>query len=75
MNNEPVAVVFAEHWLGGEYQTIKPTKGNLPLQTKLYTHPPLRELTDEEIMAVWDGLLNSDKVLFARNLFKKAREK
>ena len=45
---------------------------NLPIGTKLYTHPA-KTLTDKEIMAEWEE--SKDEVDFARAILRKAQEK
>ena len=71
MNNEPVAwinehgeISIEEHWA---------------YPTPLYTHP-VKELTDEEIIGIWDKdcvVLDEDKLIirFARAILRKAQEK
>jgi hypothetical protein len=41
----------------------------------LYTHPPMRELSDEEIMNEWytDCCPNGDLIKFARAIIKASR--
>ena len=44
----------------------------------LYTHPPMRELTDEEIMIIYEAnntCFNNWVINFARAILKKASEK
>ena len=76
-NNEPVA------WMQVHYKDNKPTKFS-KVQTweddvPLYTHP-VKELTDEEIKALWKPMpdtktYDSDVLKFARAILRKAQEK
>ena len=82
MNNEPVA--WMDSW--GDVEKFNHNNENW---TPLYTHPPaqqwtidvkVKELTDEEIVAVWDNdcvVLDEDKLVirFARAILRKAQEK
>ena len=79
MNNEPVAWIANDadlplkedgsYWLYPE----NPNKDNLYIP--LYTHP-VKELTDEEITAIWyQPTLRYDPVAFARAILRKASEK
>ena len=78
MNNEPVA--WRTHYPSGwEYKDGNPPfelKGNSQL---LYTHP-VKELTDEEIIRVYEkmlGFVSTEKsaINFARAILRKAQEK
>ena len=85
MNNEPVAIRYDFDGYG--YQYMDSGSGS-DWQTRvigepLYTHP-MRELTDEEIMEIYDRveLYNIDEgqmylkpIEFAKELLKKASEK
>ena len=80
MNNEPVAWIdpfdlerlpLYDCWVSGE----KTKKVDIPL----YTHP-VKELTDEEILAVGNAVVNlidsnEGWLEFARAILRKAQEK
>ena len=66
MNNEPVALVT-------EYGIQPLHEGALQEGQFLYTHP-VKELTDEEINAVWFNYKGDIKD-FARAILRKAQEK
>ena len=74
MNNEPVA------WMR-EDGTLKFKEGlYFEVGQAFYTHP-VKELTDEEIVLVWDKImcsivLDEDKTIidFARAILRKAQE-
>ncbi len=77
MNNEPVAYMTPTKAL----YLVEDVDGCIdPRHTPLYTHPQLRELTDEEMQEIAErtlghaiGLYNWK--IFAKELFKKAQEK
>ena len=88
MNNEPVAWIIEsdeEFKNGKNYPTLDwyvKDILNLPIGTKLYTHP-VKELTDDEIAKLADDILGyqiygykeSGVYEFARAILKKAQEK
>ena len=76
MNNEPVAWMFQGAFDISTYVSFeKPNPDIYPNPTPLYTHP-VKELTDEEIWALADMVLeNSDVIGFARAILRKAQEK
>ena len=80
MNNEPVA------WINVEKRRLewdKPTLWETPTVVKLdriplYTHPVKEQLTDEEIMDIWNSLFKDFSIdigMFAREILRKAQEK
>jgi hypothetical protein len=83
MNNEPVAWLSPDNFYvcpEAEYQVNITTEHPKDLGWfPLYTHP-VKTLTDEEIVAVWDEnciVLDTDRTIieFARAILKKAQEK
>ena len=80
MNNEPVAwidkdTLDATHIIKAVVRREQDEQHTIPL----YTHP-VKELTDEEILAVWDEdcvVLDEDKLVirFAKAILRKAQEK
>ena len=77
MNNEPVAIVNTNCENNIQWYEENPKKHNGYF---LYTHP-IKELTDEEIIEVWDKMcsivLDNDKNIteFARAILRKEQEK
>ena len=78
MNNKPVA------WMQVHYKDNKPTKFSKVQTWKddipLYTHP-VKELTDEEIMVLYEEYIEtqyaseSNVLGFGRAILRKAQEK
>jgi len=77
--NEPIA------WMHTNskqiFKTEKPNQFDLHLFTPLYTHP-MRKLTDEEAIQIWDSIPLTPKEgmtgrlkLFKNEILKKASEK
>jgi len=62
-----------DYWLsyGLQAYTEKPHEDATPL----YTSPPIRELSDEEIMEVWDEVTPNEvnAITYARAILKKAQ--
>ena len=74
MNNKPVAWMNAHtgHLCSGGFLMTK-MQDYIPL----YTHP-VKELTDEEIMDIWNSLFKDFSIdigMFARAILRKAQEK
>jgi hypothetical protein len=78
MNNEPVA--WMKTLPDGTVYGFGQTKTNDEFDIPLYTHP-VKELTDEEIQALWTVKhpnvmsLNPDLLEFAKAILRKAQEK
>ena len=80
MNNEPVAwisqdVLDADHIIKAVVRREQDEQHTIPL----YTHP-VKELTDEEIIAVGNAVVNhidsnEGWIEFARAILRKAQEK
>jgi len=70
--SEPIAWFHEDDFFKG----VSLHKDNFVNAIPLYTHPPMRELTEEEILEVWKenyGDVNISN--FARAILKKASEK
>ena len=78
MNNEPVAWINRKG-KNGEHGYLEWDKDDeAEINTPLYTHP-VKELTDEEIKALWKPMpdtktYDSDVLKFARAILRKAQE-
>ena len=72
MNNEPYGWVK-----NGEYVLYIEKPDSVFNYIPLYTHP-VKELTDEEIMDIWNSLFKDFSIdigMFARAILRKASEK
>ena len=72
MNNEPYGWVK-----NGEYVLYIEKPDSVFNYIPLYTHP-VKELTDEEIMDIWNSLFKDFSIdigMFAREILRKAQEK
>ena len=73
MNNEPYGWVK-----NGEYVLYIEKPDSVFNYIPLYTHPVKEQLTDEEIMDIWNSLFKDFSIdigMFAREILRKAQEK
>ena len=81
MKTEPVAELVLEQMSVGDASSLRIkwlTDSYPPVGTKLYTNP-VKELTDEEIIKVYEDMLGvasakGSAIDFARAILKKAQE-
>jgi len=73
MNNQPYGWVK-----NGEYVLYIEKPDSVFNYIPLYTHPVKEQLTDEEIMDIWNSLFKDFSIdigMFARAILRKAQEK
>ena len=73
MNNQPYGWVK-----NGEYVLYIEKPDSVFNYIPLYTHPVKEQLTDEEIMDIWNSLFKDFSIdigMFAREILRKAQEK